>query len=187
MTETVGITMPQHARRCGSQVRRREGGTKNTRVRVFQALNQSRRSDDASRQRPRRTSPHAIAMTIPVLSSGSPRSDAYETARALPSRASRPLSEKGCSWIPLWSTPLFLRLVSSPTSACCSRTMMRSGLPQRLRASSRAHAHPTTPPPMMPISYDCIVSSLQIAITRRSARGMRSMPQEEFHVRFSCT
>ena len=82
---------------------------------VFQALTHSRRSMDTSRQRPRRTSSHEMAMTIPVLSSGMPCCNAYETANALPSRASRPFSEHGCSWIPLWSTPLFRPLVSSPT------------------------------------------------------------------------
>lgn len=184
MTETVGMTMPQHARRFGSQARRRDGGMNNTRVRVLHALNQSRRSDDASRHSPRRTSSHAMAMTMPVLSTGIPCSDAYETARALPSRANRSLSENGCSWIPLWSTPLFLLLVSSPTPACFSRTMMRSGLPQRLRASSRAQAHPTMPPPTMPTSYDCTVSSLHLAITGELARGLQATPNEERHVRF---
>src|SRR5215213_8003659 len=171
MTETVGMIMPQQARRFGSHSRSRDGATKRMPVFVFQALNHSRRSDDASRQSPRRTSSHAMAMIIPVLSSGIPRSDAYETANALPSLARRPLSDKGCSWMPLWSTPLFLALVSSPAPACCSRTMMRGGLTQRLRASSRAHAQPTTPPPTMQMSYECMVS-----LRGRTAIKLRATP-----------
>ena len=127
MTETLGMTIPQQARRFGSHARNPDGVTNDTRMFVLQALTNSRRSVDTSRQRPRRTSSHEMAMTIPVLSSGMPCSNAYETASALPSRASCPFSEQGCSWIPLWSTPLLRPLVSSPPRDRVARVQRRGG------------------------------------------------------------
>src|SRR5574341_1184670 len=153
MTQTLGIMMPQLARRFGSHARNPDGVTNDTRMFVFQAFTHRRRSVDNSRQRPRRTSSYATAMTIPVLSSGMPCSNAYETASALPFRASCPFSVRGCSWIPLWSTPLLRLLVSSPALSCCSRTMTRRGVSQRRCINSLAMAHPTTPAPTMQTSY----------------------------------
>lgn len=132
---------------------------KATWVFVLQALNHSRRNVDNSRQRPRRMSSHEMAMTIPVLSSGIPCCDAYETASALPSRASRSFSEKGRSWMPLCNTPLLRPLASSPTPSFFSSTMIREGLDWRRCASSLAMAQPTTPAPTMPTSYDFIWSN----------------------------
>lgn len=120
---------------------------------VLQALNHSHRSVDISRHKPRRISSREMAMTIPVLSSGMSCCNAYETASALPSRASSPFSERGCSWIPLCSTPLLRLLVSLPTPSCCSRTTRRRGLSRRRRINSLAIAHPMTPPPTMQTSY----------------------------------
>ncbi len=153
MTETLGMTIPQQACRFGSQARNPEGVMNLTRVFVLQALNHRRCSIETSRHRPRRMSSRAMAMTMPVLSSGMPFCAAYETASALPSRASRSFSENGRSWMPLWSTPLLRPLVTSPTRSCCSRTTMRSGLPELRCAISLAMAQPTTPAPTMQTSY----------------------------------
>src|SRR5262245_8247468 len=153
MTETLGMIIPQQAWRFGSQARNPDGVTNDTRVFVFQALTNSRRSADTSRQRPRRISSHEMAMTIPDLRRGMPCSDAYETASALPSRASCPFSDRGCSWIPLWSTPLLRPLVSSATRSCSSITTTRRGLSPRRCVNSLAMAHPTTPAPTMQTSY----------------------------------
>lgn len=78
---------------------------------------------------------------------------AYATAKALPALANRALSEPGCSWIPLCSTPLLRPLVSSPAVAFRSTVMIRSGRCQGRLPSSLAMAHPTTPAPTMPMSY----------------------------------
>ena len=82
-----------------------------------------------------------------------PCCNAYETANALPSRASCPFSEHGCSWIPLWSTPLLRPLVSSPALSRCSSTAILRGVSQGRRPNSLAMAHPTTPAPTMQMSY----------------------------------
>src|SRR5438309_6487534 len=79
MIETLGMTIPQQARRFGSHARNPDGVKNDTWIFVFQALTNSRRSVETSRQRPRRTSSHEMAMTIPVLSRGMPCSHAYET------------------------------------------------------------------------------------------------------------
>lgn len=147
------MKIPQQARRCGSQVWSPEEVTNVTRVPVFHALNHSRRSEEASFQRPRRMSSQATAMIMPVLSSGMPRSVAYETARALPSWANRAFKECGFSWMPLWSTPLLRPLVSIPAAWFRSKTIMRSGLSHRRRPNSLAMAHPTTPAPTIQMSY----------------------------------
>src|SRR5512145_1280564 len=89
MTQTLGMTRPAQLRRFGSHVLSLLGVTNDTRMFDFQALIHSRRSVDTSRHSPRRTSCHEKAMTIPVLSKGMPRCTAYDTAKALPSRASR--------------------------------------------------------------------------------------------------
>ena len=75
---------------------------------------------------------------------------AYDTANALPSRASRAFSELGCSWIPLWSTPLLRLLVSSPACVRCSNTTTRGGFSGNLcpklpcdGASNNSSAHDT--------------------------------------------
>ena len=159
------MTIPQQAWRLGSQARSLEAVTNVTRVPVFHALNHSRRSEEASFQRPRRMSSHATAMIMPVLSSGMPRSVAYETARALPSWANRAFNECGFSWMPLWSTPLLRPLVSNPADWFRSRTIIRSGLSHRRRPNSLAMAQPTTPAPTIQMSYIFIDSGL-------SAQGM---------------
>src|SRR5262245_13517426 len=94
MTETLGMTIPQQVRRFGSHARNPRGVTNDIRIFVFQALTHRRRNVDTSRQRPRRTSSHEMAMTIPVLSSGMLCCSAYETDSVLPSRASCPFSEQ---------------------------------------------------------------------------------------------
>jgi hypothetical protein len=125
-----------------------------TRMFDFQALTHSRRSEDTSRHRPPRTSCHENAMTIPDFSKGMPRWTAYETANALPSRASRAFREWGCSWIPLWRTPLLRLLVSWPGCVPCSNITTRSR--GNLCPSSLAMAHPTTPAPTIQTSYGSI-------------------------------
>src|SRR5215510_880868 len=179
MTEMLGMTTPQQVRRCGSHARNPVGVTNEIRMFVFQALALSRHNVDNSRQRPRRTSSHETAMTIPVLRSGMSCCNAYETASVLPSRASRPFSEEGCSWIPLWSTPLLRPLVSSPTRLCCSRTTTRRGVSQRRCINSLAMAHPTTPPPTMQTSYVFIGQGSSYGYGGRSSRASGSAVQPQ--------
>lgn len=171
------MTIPQQARRCGSQVRSPEEVTNVTFVLVFHALNHKRRSEAASFQRPRRISSQATAMIMPVLSSGRPRSVAYETAKALPSWANRAFNEDGFSWMPVWRTPLLRPLVSMPAVWFRSRTMMRSGLFHRRRPNSLAMAQPTTPAPTIQMSYEFIGSAFlpQASCQMRSLGGI-SMP-----------
>src|SRR5688572_5918260 len=153
MTQTLGMMRPAQLRRFGSNAASLRGVSKDTRMSDFQALAHSRRSEDTSRHRPRWMSCHEKAMIIPVLSKGMPRWTAYDTAMALPSRASRAFSERGCSWIPLWRTPLLRLLVSSPSCFRCSTTTTRGGFPGNLCPKSRAMAHPTTPAPTIQTSY----------------------------------
>src|SRR5690348_12478249 len=158
MTHTLGMTMPPQVWRCGSHARNPLGVTTDTWMFAFQALTHSRRNVESSRHRPRRTSSHEMAMTIPVLSKGMSCCNAYEIANALPSRASCPFSERGCSWIPLWRTPLLRLLVSSPALSRCSRTAMRSEPSWYRCPNSLAMAHPTTPAPTIHTSYVSIRS-----------------------------
>ena len=153
MTHTLGMTIPQEARRLGSHARKPDEVTKDIRIFDRQAFNHNRRSIEISRHRPRRISSREMATTMPLRSRGRRCRAAYASAKALPSRAKRALSEPGCSWIPLWSTPLLRPLVSSPARACRSTTMIRSGRSQRRALSSLAMAHPTTPAPTMQTSY----------------------------------
>ena len=153
MTHTLGMTIPQDARRFGSNARKPDGLRNDIRIFDLHALTQSRRSIEISRQRPRRISSLETAMTMPLRSRGMFLRTAYATAKALPSRANRAFKEPACSWMPLCRTPLLRPLVSSPAPACCSTTMMRRGRCERRLASSLAIAHPTTPAPTMPMSY----------------------------------
>jgi len=153
MTHTLGMTIPHEARRCGSHALKPDDVTKDIRIFDLHAFIQSRRSMDISRQRPRRISSRAMAITMPLRSRGMWCRTAYVSAKALPSCANRAFSEPGRSWMPLWSTPLLRPLVSAPARSCRSTTIMRRGRCQRRPASSLAMAHPTTPAPMMHTSY----------------------------------
>ena len=124
-----------------------------TRVCVLQALNHNRLNMDASRHRPRRISSRVMAMIIPVLSNGTSCRSAYASADRQPSRASRSFSEKGASWMPLWSTPLLRPLVSSPGCSFRSRTRRRIGAGRGRPMNYLAIAQPTTPAPTMQTSY----------------------------------
>ena len=147
------MTMPQKAERFGSHARKPAAVTNDMRMFDLHAFSHRRRSIDASRHRPRRMSSREMAMTIPLRSSGIFRCSAYATARALPSRDNRALSDPGCSWMPLCSTPLLRALVSWPGRSCRSSTMMRRGRGHRRLPNSLAMAQPTTPAPTMQTSY----------------------------------
>ena len=141
MTQTLGMRRPAQPLKLGSNALSLCGVRNETWMLDFQALAQSRRREDTSRHRPRRTSCHENAMTIPDFSKGMPRWTAYATANALPSRASRAFSELGFSWIPLWRTPLLRLLVSWPACVPCSNITTRSR--GNLCPNSLAMAHPT--------------------------------------------
>lgn len=169
MTHTLGMKIPPPAWRLGSSRRRPFDDMNLMSMEFFLAWDHKRRSIERSLQRPRRTSSHEKAMIMPVSSNGMPRSNAYDAAAALPFRANRLFSEPGDSWMPLCSTPLLRVLVSQPAELHCSRTMIRSGRLGFRWLNSLATAQPTTPAPIMPMSYESMVPAFSIQKIRAVA------------------